>query len=116
MVLLWVSVVFGLASPALPRNHIGEILAGPDAFDGRDIVLKGKVSTLNPQISRRGNDYCKLRLLDENGASLKVFSWGKRAIAPGDRVEVRGRFQRERWVGRCIFTNEVETSRIRKLP
>jgi hypothetical protein len=74
------------------------------------------LSALDPRTSRSGNDYFTFRLSDEAGSSLKVFSWGKPAIAPGDRVEVRGRFQRERRVGRYVFTNEIEASRIRKLP
>jgi uncharacterized protein YdeI (BOF family) len=116
VVLLWVVVLLGLAGPALVRDRIGDVLARPDAFDGRKVVLDGKVSALDPRTSRRGNDYFTFRLSDETGASLKVFSWGKPAITPGDRVEVRGRFQRERRVGRYTFTDEVEASRIRKLP
>jgi hypothetical protein len=105
-----------LAGPALARDSIGDILARPDAFDGREVVLEGKASAVDPRTSRRGNDYFTFRLSDETGASMKVFSWGKPAIVPGDRVEVHGRFQRERRVGRYTFTNEVEASRIRKLP
>jgi hypothetical protein len=116
VVLLWVVVLLGLAGPALARDRIGDILARPDAFDGREVVLAGKASAVDPRTSRRGNDYFTFRLSDETGASLKVFSWGKPAITPGDRVEVRGRFQRERRVGRYTFTDEVEASRIRKLP
>jgi len=106
----------GLVVPALARDRLGDILARPDAFDGREVVLDGKVSALGPRTSRRGNDYCVFRLLGQKGTSIKVFSWGKPAIAPGDRLEVRGRFQRERRVGRYTFTDEVEASRIRKLP
>jgi len=116
VVLLWVVVLLGLAGPALARDRIGDILARPDAFDGREVVLAGKASAVDPRTSRRGNDYFTFRLSDETGASLKVFSWGKPAITTGDRVEVRGRFQRERRVGRYTFTDEVEASRIRKLP
>ncbi len=116
VVLLWVIVLLGLASPALAWDRIGDILARPEVFDGREVVLAGKASAVDPRTSRRGNDYFTFRLSDEAGASLKVFSWGKPAIAPGDRVEVRGRFQRERRVGRYTFTDEVEASRIRKLP
>jgi hypothetical protein len=105
-----------LAGPALARDRIGDILARLDAFDGREVVLEGKASAVDPRTSRRGNDYFTFRLSDETGASMKVFSWGKPAIVPGDRVEVRGRFQKERRVGRYTFTNEVEASRIRKLP
>ena len=116
--LLW-AVAFlaiGLAVPAMARDRIGDIVARPEAFDGREVVLEGKASALDPRTSRRGNDYFTFRLSDEAGSSLKVFSWGKPAILPGDRVEVRGRFQRERRVGRYVFTNEIEASRIRKLP
>jgi len=116
--LLW-AVAFlaiGLAVPAMARDRIGDIVARPEAFDGREVVLEGKASALDPRTSRRGNDYFTFRLSDETGGSLKVFFWGKPAIVPGDRVEVRGRFQRERRVGRYVFTNEIEASRIRKLP
>ena len=114
---LWVLVLaIGLACPALARDRSGDILARPDAFDGREVVLEGKASAIDPRTSRRGNDYCTFRLSDGTGTSLKVFSWGKPAIAPGDRVEVHGRFQRERRVGRYVFTDEVEASRVRKLP
>lgn len=105
-----------LAGPALARERIADILARPEAFDRREVVVEGKTSALDPRTSRRGNEYFTFRLSDATGASLRVFSWGKPAMAPGDRVEVRGRFQRERRVGRYTFTNEVEASGIRKLP
>lgn len=111
-----VILAMGLPSLALARDRIGDILARPETFDRREVVLIGKASALDPRTSQRGNDYFTFRLEDETGASLKVFSWGKPAIAPGDRVEVQGRFQKERRVGRHIFTNEVEAFRIRKLP
>jgi hypothetical protein len=115
---LWVALclVVALAGPALARDRIGDVLARPDAFDGRVVVVEGKASAVDPRTSRRGNDYFTFRLSDETGTSLKVFSWGKPAFAPGDRVEVSGRFQRERRVGRYSFTNEVEASQIRKQP
>lgn len=116
--LLWVVLflALGFAGRALAGDRIGDILARPHAFDGREVVLEGRASAVDPRTSRRGNDYFTFRLSDETGASLKVFSWGKPAIAPGNRVEVRGRFQRERRVGRYAFSNEVEASQIRKLP
>jgi hypothetical protein len=116
--LLWAAVLLavGLPGTALARDRIGDILARPEAFDGRVVVLEGKASAVDPRTSRRDNDYFTFRLSDETGTSLKVFSWGKPAFAPGDRVEVQGRFQRQRRVGRYTFTDEVEASRIRKLP
>jgi len=118
VVQLWTAILLAvaLAGPALARDRIGDVLARQDVFDGRDVVLEGKVSAVDPRTSRRGNDYFTFRLSDETGTSLKVFSWGKPAIAPGDRAQISGRFQRERRVGRYSFTNEVEASRIRKLP
>lgn len=116
--LLWALAFVTLSSPGsvLARDSIGDILARPAAFDGRDVLLEGKASAIDPRTSRRGNEYFTFRLSDATGASLKVFSRGKLTIAPGDRVEVRGRFQRERRVGRYTFTNEVEAQHIRKLP
>jgi len=115
---LWAVVLLavGFTGPALATDLISDIMARPDAFNGREVVVEGKASAVDPRTSRRGNDYFTFRLSDETGTSLKVFSWGKPVIAPGDRVQVSGRFQRERRVGRYSFTNEVDASRIRKLP
>jgi uncharacterized protein YdeI (BOF family) len=116
--LLWVAVILaaGLPVMALDRDRIGDILARPDTFDRREVVLVGRASAVDPRTSQRGNDYFTFRLADETGASVKVFSWGKLTISPEDRVEVHGRFQKERRVGRYTFTNEIEALRIRKLP
>jgi len=116
--LLWAFAFLTLSFPGsvLARDSIGDILARPAAFDGRDVLLEGKASAIDPRTSQRGNESFTFRLSDAAGTSLKVFSWGKLTIAPGDRVEVRGRFQRERRVGRYTFTNEVEAQHIRKLP
>lgn len=118
VLLLWAFAFLTLSFPdsVLARDSIGDILARPAAFDGRDVLLEGKASAIDPRTSRRGNEYFTFRLSDATGASLKVFSRGKLTVAPGDRVEVRGRFQRERRVGRYTFTDEVEAAGIRKLP
>ena len=118
VLLLWALAFVTLSFPGsvLARDSIGDILARPAAFDGRDMLLEGKASAIDPRTSRRGNEYFTFRLSDATGASLKVFSRGKLTVAPGDRVEVRGRFQRERRVGRYTFTDEVEAAGIRKLP
>ena len=118
VLLLWALAFVTLSFPGsvLARDSIGDILARPAAFDGRDVLLEGKASAIDPRTSRRGNEYFTFRLSDATGASLKVFSRGKLTVAPGDRVEVRGRFQRERRVGRYTFTDEVEAARIRKQP
>jgi len=118
VLLLWIFAFLSLSFPGtvLARDSIGDIMARPAAFDGRVVLLEGKASAIDPRTSRRGHEYFTFRLSDATGASLKVFSWGKPTIAPGDRVEVRGRFQRERRVGRYTFTNEVEAQQIRKLP
>ena len=115
---LWALAFLTLSFPGsvLARDSIGDILARPAAFDGRDVLLEGKASAIDPRTSQRGNEYFTFWLSDATGASLKVFSRGKLTVAPGDRVEVRGRFQRERRVGRYTFTDEVEAARIRKQP
>lgn len=116
--LLWALgfLILGFPGIVLAKDSIGDILARPAAFDRRDVLLEGKASAVDPRTSRRGNEYFTFRLSDATGASLRVFSRGKLTIAPGDRVEVRGRFHRERRVGSYTFTNEVEARQIRKLP
>lgn len=111
------TVVFAIitlfCSPAPSADEImaspRAVMANPDHFDGKAIVMEGTVTNIFFKISRRGNPYYTFDLTDGAG-SVKVFSFGKPVISEGDRVKVSGRFMKEKRVGKYIFYNEIDAS------
>jgi len=117
---LWVSLTFclGLLSSILAAPvdalTVGEILGATDRFDQKSVTLIGTAEEVRPRVSRRGNEYTTFKVVDTTGR-INVFSWGILPIKPGDRVEVRGVFQRVKRVGRYTFHNEIEASSVQRV-
>ena len=72
---------------------VAEIAKDPAAFDQKTVTVSGTAQEVSSRTSRRGNPYTTFRLSDQ-GEAVKVFTFGTPAIKDGDRVEVRGVFQR----------------------
>src|SRR5436309_7088864 len=87
--------VLALASPArwASAATVAEIAKNPAAFDQKTVTASGTAQEVSSRTSRRGNPYTTFRLSDQ-GEAVKVFTFGTPAIKDGDRVEVRGVFQR----------------------
>jgi len=92
---------------------VGEILSNPDRFDQKPVALIGMAENVRPRAARRGNEYTTLKLADGTGR-INVFLWGKPDVQTGDRVEVRGVFQKVKRVGRYTFRNEIEASSVKR--
>ncbi len=93
---------------------VGEVLGATDRFDQKIVTLIGTAEDVLPRVSRRGNDYTTFKLADTTGR-INVFSWGKLSIRSGERVEVRGVFQRVKRVGKYTFYNEIEASSVQRV-
>jgi hypothetical protein len=100
-------------SPAAERVSIQQILANPDAYDGQEVLLEGRATRIQLRVSQRGNEYATFRLVDASGKGIKVFAWGHPNIEEGQKVTVRGTYQKVRRVGRYTFYDEVEAQEIR---
>src|SRR5205809_5187810 len=87
--------VLALAGPArwAGAAAVVEIAKNPAAFDQKTVTVTGTAAQVSSRTSRRGNPYTTFKLSDQ-GETVKVFTFGTPAIKDGDRVEVRGVFQR----------------------
>src|SRR2546428_12272838 len=100
-----------LASPARWASPatVAEIAKNPAAFDQKTVTASGTAQEVSSRTSRRGNPYTTFKLSDQ-GETMKVFTFGTPAIKEGQRVEVRGVFQRVKHVGSYTFHDEIEAS------
>jgi len=90
---------------------VAEIAKNPAAFDQKKVTVNGMAEEINSRTSRRGNSYTTFRLSDE-GDAVKVFTFGTPPIKDGQRVEVRGVFQRVKHVGAYTFHDEIDASSV----
>ena len=90
---------------------VTEITKNPAAFDQKTVTASGTAQEVSSRTSRRGNPYTTFRLSDQ-GEAVKVFTFGTPAIKDGDRVEVRGVFQRVKQVGAYTFHDEIDASSV----
>ena len=93
---------------------IKDLLAEPDKWHGRAVVVNGSVGKLEPRTSQRGNPYYTFRLND-GMQSMTVFSYGTPEVRDGDRVQVEGTFLKVKRVGKYTLQNQVDAIRIRVL-
>jgi len=89
------------------RRNGGRDREEPAAFDQRTVTASGTAQEVSSRTSRRGNPYTTFRLSDQ-GETVKVFTFGTPAIKEGQRVEVRGVFQRVKQVGAYTFHDEID--------
>jgi DNA polymerase III alpha subunit len=115
--ILFLLPVFLLASPS--KVKLSEVIKNPDKYDNRIISVEGYIQNIKQKISQRGNKYTTFSISDNEGNSLKVFLWGwegieEQNIEEGDKVEVEGKFQKIRYVGKYKFYNEIEAEKIKR--
>ena len=117
LLLAWLAVVlFAISALAVRADPVTlkELLAEPDKWHGRPVVVSGTVGKLEAKTSQRGNPYYTF-LLTNGSASVTVFSYGTPEIKDGNRVEVEGTFLKVKRVGKYTFQNQVDAIRIRVL-
>jgi cytochrome c-type biogenesis protein CcmE len=99
------------STPWASAATVAEIAKNPAAFDQKTVTVSGTAGEVSSRTSRRGNPYTTFRLSDQ-GEAIKVFSFGTLPIKEGDRVEVRGVFQRVKQVGAYTFHDEIDASSV----
>lgn len=115
--ILFLLPVILLASPS--KVKISEVIKNPDKYDNRIISVEGYIEDIKQKISQKGNKYTTFSISDGEDNYLKVFLWGwegieEQNIKEGDKVEVEGKFQKIKYVGRYRFYNEIEAIKIKK--
>lgn len=112
-----VAVVLATAWPGAVKGSevtIKTILADPDQFDGKKVMVRGRVEDLKPGVSRRGNPYATFSVTDSSGAALRVLARGQHQISSTDQVEVTGILRRVKRPGRYTLYSELEASTVKK--
>lgn len=115
--LAWLALVLWAASALAARADlvtVKDLLAEPDKWHGRAVVVTGSVGKLERRTSQRGNPYYTF-LLNDGMQSVTVFSYGTPEVGDGSRVQVEGTFLKIKRVGKYTFQNQVDAIRIRML-
>ncbi len=112
-----VAVVFYATAALAVRADlvtVKDLLAQPEKWHGRPVVVSGGVAKLEARTSQRGNAYYTFVLTDGLG-SVNVFAYGVPEVKEGDHVQVEGTFLKVKRVGQYVFQNQVDARRIRVL-
>jgi hypothetical protein len=88
--LLTAVCVFGLLMTACERQKIGDIIADPGRFSGKDIAVAGRVTGLSVGMSL-GTVGAGLYQIDDGTGTLFVLSESRGAPTQGAQVGVKGR-------------------------
>ena len=90
---------------------VADVLKTPAKYDGKAIVVKGKVDRFKLKTSKAGHDYTTFDLVDGK-TKLAVYLGNKldKPVKDGDAVTVTGKFAASRKVGDRTFTNEIDAS------
>jgi len=108
LILAWAtSALSGEASAVTTRD----LLAAPDKWHGRPVILSGTATRLEPRTSQRRNPYFTFRLADHAGG-VTVFSYGTPELREGQKVQIEGIFLKVKRVGKHTFQNQVDATRI----
>jgi hypothetical protein len=94
-------VSFVAVAFAADAVKIKDVVAKPDSFNGKTIKVVGVVKKFKAKESKVGNAYYTFDLVaDDRGMS--VYGRGKLEKAPkdGNKVEVEGKFEKERIVNK----------------
>jgi len=122
MVAVMLILVTGLCVPfaseprawAISLIEIAELLAHPEQYDHRDVVVTGKVTNVQLATNRQGQPAYGFLLQDQAG-TIKVVSLGQLEVREGDFVIVEGIFSRLRQVGRTVVYNEIKALSVKPL-
>jgi len=94
--------------------QIAELLAHPEQYDHRDVVVSGKVTNVQLATNRQGQPAYGF-LLQDGAGTVKVVSLGQAEVREGDQVIVEGVFSRLRQAGRTIVYNEIKALSVKPL-
>lgn len=89
------------------RVSVASLLAGPDRYEGKEIIVIGGILGTTHAVFPNGRPYYTLTV-GEGSARVTVFAWEKPTIGPGERVEVTGTFYAWRFNLRLV----IESHRI----
>jgi len=86
-----------LASVAFATDVVKmpDILKDADKYDKKVVKTTGKLKDFKARTSKAGNDYMTFDLVDGSSV-LKGYAHGKMELKDGDKVEIEGKFVKEK--------------------
>ena len=101
-----------LLAPKPLAAKAADVLKTPAKYDGKAVLVKGKVKVFQAKTSRDGHAYYLFTLAD-GVATLKVYGGDRLAKPPkdGDAVVVTGRYAHLRKVGDRTYKDEIDASK-----
>ena len=120
LVVILAFIIAFASFPAIPAQatagllQIAELLAHPEQYDHRDVVVSGKVTNVQLATNRQGQPAYGF-LLQDGAGTVKVISLGQAEVREGDQVIVEGVFSRLRQAGRTIVYNEIKALSVKPL-
>lgn len=73
------------------RLPLATIVAAPDQYAGKAVIIQGVVAELTRAVFPNGRPYYTLSVSD-GGTAITVFSWERPPVERGDLIEVEGVF------------------------
>lgn len=92
--------------------EMADLMAHPDLYDRKEVVVMGKVTQVQPVTDRDGQPAFKF-LLEDGSGTVRVTS--RTEVQNGEHVIVEGTFSRRRQGGRMTVYNEVTAMSVRPL-
>lgn len=111
----WMVLLFSLlvSAPTMAGwLEMADLMAHPEHYDRKEVVVVGKVHHVEPVIDRDGHPAFRF-LLEDGVGTLKVTT--RTNVQEGDHVIVEGTFSRRRQAGRMTVYSEVNATSIRPL-
>jgi hypothetical protein len=90
----------------------GKIVADKDSYDGKEVLVSGKISNLKFKTARGGKNYTTFVLVGESGGRINVITPEQPKLKPGQKVTVTGVYRKAKKVGTSTFRNEIEATEI----
>lgn len=95
--------------------EIEEVISSPSYYDGRYILIEGKVTRLEYRRSPNGTSYTILKLEDSNDNDIGVYAKGILDIEEGSKVRVYGKFNKEKRYLFFKFKNVLKARQVELL-
>ncbi len=104
---LFLLTTFFCALRIAPAQTVDSLLTNPDKYNGSTVTVRGAVSNLKSQTSKKGNQYYTFLLCGTD--CVHVFAWGRPTIPDSDKLaSVTGTFSATKVVSGYTFRNEIE--------
>jgi hypothetical protein len=118
LTLIAVGAFFLLSSGFVKANDqesaIERIVSNPINYDGKEVVVEGRVKKIKYTTSSSGDPYTLFKLHDGEESTVGVYTKGRIQISEGSKVRVMGKFNKEKRYAIFKFKNVIKAKDVEK--